>query len=186
MNLSRASQSLLLAAALLPAGALWALPTDLDQPIKIVADELDVDDARGVSVYRGDVKYTQGSIELTANELTITATEQRDLERVVAVGKPARFKQQLTVEGGDVMGNARTIDYDGPNQRLLFTGDAKLTYCGDEFTGSRIEYFVAQDLVKASKGNGGERGRVQVTLQPRVRDESGAPASPCRKLKVAP
>lgn len=163
-----------------------ALPTDVDQPIKIEADRLDVDDAKGISVYRGDVKYSQGTMQLTADEVTLTATSARVFDKAVALGKPAHFKQQIDVNGGEVTGQAAKIQYYATTQQLVLEGAAHLSYCGDEFSGERIEYFVAKDLVKADKGGNGAAGRVQVILQPRSRQEAEPANAPCRRLKVSP
>ena len=161
-----------------------ALPSDMEAPIKIEADQLDVDDARGVSVYRGKVKFTQGTLELTADEVTLSATTDRALDKATARGKPATFTQQIDINGGIVTGRAERIEYNAKAEQMTLEGSAHLLYCGDEFQGSRIEYFVRQDLVKASK-SGADTGRVQVILQPRKRQD-GAAQSPCRKLTAKP
>lgn len=172
--------------ALLLAGPALGLDSDREQPITIEADRLDVDDAKGVSVYRGDVRYTQGTLELKAAEVTVFSTQERSLARVVANGKPATFKQQIDPAGGVLNGKADNIEYAVAAQRLRLQGSAHLVYCGDEFESDHIEYLAAKDLVKAGKSSAGG-GRVQVTIQPRVRDENGKLAqSPCRRLNVAP
>lgn len=164
----------------------WGLDSDREQPINIEADRLDVDDAKGVSVYRGDVRYTQGTLELKAAEVTIFSTPERSLARVVATGKPSTFKQQIDPAGGVLNGEADEIEYNVTQERLLLKGSAHLVYCGDEFQSDHIEFLAAKDLVKAGKSQEGG-GRVQVTIQPRERDASGKiTESPCRRLNVAP
>jgi lipopolysaccharide export system protein LptA len=163
--------------------AVLALDTDRQQPIHIEADQLDVDDAQGVSVYRGAVKYTQGTIELTADEVTLTTNAKRELSGVIAIGKPATFRQTLDPAGGELRGESERIEYDAQTEHVVLLGSAHLWYCGDEFASSRIEYFMAQELVKASKANDG-KGRVQVTIQPRESNVDGK--VPCHRLKVAP
>jgi len=172
--------------ALLLASPAWGLDSDREQPIKIEADRLDVDEAKGISVYRGDVRYTQGTLELKAAEVTIFSTPERSLARVVASGKPATFKQQIDPAGGVLNGEADKIEYNVAQERLLLEGSAHLVYCGDEFQSDHIEFLAAKDLVKAGKSQQGG-GRVQVTIQPRARDASGKLIeSPCRRLNVAP
>lgn len=181
---SRVRRALL--GALLLAGPAWGLDSDREQPIQIEADRLDVDDAKGVSVYQGDVRYSQGTLELKAAEVTIFSTPERSLARVVAMGKPATFKQQIDPAGGVLNGKATKIEYAMAAERLLLQGSAHLVYCGDEFESDHIEFLAAKDLVKAGKSKTGG-GRVQVTIQPRVRDQSGKlTESPCRRLNVAP
>lgn len=150
---------------------------DLNQPVTIEADRVDVDEAKGQSVYRGNVVLQQGGMELRADELTIITTAKRELESIQAKGKPARFTQQATAEAGELTGRALEITYKVAEQYMLFVGDAYFWQCGDEFMGNQLEFWRKDGLVKARKAENGT-GRVTVTLQPR---EEGQTAKDCRK-----
>ena len=54
----------------------WALPNDQQQPIRIQADDAQLDDKNGVATYTGDVIITQGSMKVTGNKVTITPMDQ--------------------------------------------------------------------------------------------------------------
>lgn len=159
-------------ALLLPAYG-WALSSDRDQPMRIEADRLDIDDAKGVSVYRGNVIVRQGTLELRADELRAyrAAGGRRTLERIVANGKPATFKQRPDGAQEDIHGSATQLEYHLAAERLILQGTAHLQQAGDEFSSNRIEYEVGIQQVKAAQGAGGEE-RVQVTIQPRRSGES--------------
>jgi lipopolysaccharide export system protein LptA len=150
-------------------GQVLAQESDRDQPITIEADRVDVDEAKGTSVYKGNVIFRQGTIELLADELALRTTPQRELESAKAVGKPARFKQNAPE--GEIRGHAQEITYQVATDYLLFAGDAYFSQCRDEVSGNLVEYFGQQGLVKARKSEGGP-GRVQVILQPREEGES--------------
>ena len=47
-------------------GLAHALPSDSQQPINIQADSAEMDDKRGVAIYRGDVIITQGTLKSLA------------------------------------------------------------------------------------------------------------------------
>ena len=147
-------------------GLVHAATFDREQPVTIEADRVDVDEAKGTSVYSGHVVLRQGSMELQADELHIKTTAQRELETIIARGKPARFKQLNDPELGELRGRAREITYRVTTEYMLFVGDAYFWQCGDEVSGEHVEYFGEQALVKARKAESGQ-GRVQVTLQPR-------------------
>ena len=69
----RSAQSRCLA-ALLAASApltLEALESDLEQPIMIEADSLEIDDREGTSLYRGNVDIRQGTIHITADSVKV-------------------------------------------------------------------------------------------------------------------
>lgn len=160
------SKALLLLAVAVAAGPVLALQNDRDQPIQIEADRLDVDDARGISVYRGNVRYVQGTIVLTADEVRLFTNAKREVESVVADGNPATFEQRLERNQQLVKGRAQHMEYRAIEQYLMMSGSANVSQCGNEFSGSVLEYFVGNETVRASKDkDSGER--VQVVIQPR-------------------
>lgn len=173
------SRFLICVLALFPAAAAWGLSSDRDQPMRIEADRLDIDDAKGVSVYRGNVVVRQGTLELRADEIRAYRTPggRRALERIVANGKPANFKQRPDGAQEDVRGSAVQIEYYFTPERLILQGNARLQQAGDEFSSHRIEYEIDVQQVKAAQGAGGEE-RVRVTLQPRRSGESAPRTAP--------
>ncbi|NOY71091.1 MAG: lipopolysaccharide transport periplasmic protein LptA [Gammaproteobacteria bacterium] len=159
------SSFLLILILLLFMGQAWALSTDREQPINIEADRLDVDDAKGFGVYRGNVVLTQGSARLNADVIRVYSNAQRELIRVEAMGKPAKFRQLMDETREEVTGQALEIIYRVSEEYVVLKGRAYFWKCGDEFSGNRIEYFAPQALVKASQSKQGNE-RVNVTLLP--------------------
>ena len=80
---------LILALCLLPSPG-WSLSTDRDQPMLIEADRAELNDADGISVYRGNVKVTQGTLILTGETMT-GHTKGVDVGKVIMDGKPATY-----------------------------------------------------------------------------------------------
>ena len=157
----------LLAGFLLLVGDAAALSTDREQPIRIEADQLDVDDLNGISIYRGNVRFIQGSVLINAEEVQVFTDKDRQLKRIEANGEPATFQQRLDSDNKLVQGQSKIIKYSADNDHVRFIDDAHFWQEGDEFAGSEIEYFMQQEMVKASKS---ESERVQVILQPRNTD----------------
>ena len=73
-------------------GAL-ALSSDSEQPINVEADRATLDDSRSVMTYEGSVIVTQGTIRILADRLDLHYDQQRRLEKAVASGNPARYRQ---------------------------------------------------------------------------------------------
>lgn len=165
MNLRRASLILgLMIWCAVPAAL--ALKSDREQPIQIEADRLDVDESKGISVYRGNVRYVQGTLLLTADELQIFVNQKREVEKVIAEGNPVTFQQRLDSNQQLVKGRGSHLEYRALEQYVVLSGSAQVTQCGNEFSGALLEYFVAEELVRAAKDkDSGER--VQVVIQPR-------------------
>lgn len=150
---------------LVPAACL-ALSSDREQPILIEADRVDIDDARHVSTYRGNVRYTQGSMRLDADAVSIYYDENKEFQRLEAEGRPARFRQRLDGQSEDMLGEAMQIEYSAVPERLVLKLQAHIWHQGDEFSGEHITYDIAEDRVSARRGES-EEGRVQVIIQPR-------------------
>ena len=169
--------ALLLGTALtVPLPAL-ALSSDKQQPIHIEADSVVIDDAKGTAVYRGNVRYTQGSTHLEAEEVTVYSTDSQKVDKVVADGNPATFRQRQDDQQQDMRGQAAHIEYFAADERVILENDAHLWQGKNEFAGSRIEYDTAKETVKARKAED-DKGRVQVIIQPRQQTDSPSPATP--------
>lgn len=150
-------------AALSPDGS--ADSADREQPIHIVADSVHIDDPQGISVYSGNVVYTQGSIQLEADTVRLYYTRDRKIDRLEADGMPARFKQRIEGHDEDMRAQAEHVEYFAGPSRLILSRDAHVWRLNAEFSGDTIEYDAAQDRVSAAKAANAER-RVQVIIQP--------------------
>ena len=151
-----------------------ALPTDRQQPIQINSDTADIDNKKGVSVYRGDVVMTQGTTRITGDTVTIY-TRDREVTKVIAQGSNARaynarayYEELQPGEQGIVQAWGNTIRYDVDSDQIELIKNAQLSQKGDTFKGEKIDYNLTLQTVNA-KGtpNQGDNGRVQMVIQPR-------------------
>jgi len=149
----------LLLAALSP--ALWALPDDRSQPIEIEANQAMRDDARGLTVYEGDVVITQGSILIRADKVSIFG-DGRQVTRVVGEGNPAHYEQVPEVGKAPVVARARTISYEVGSEKIILTRDASLRQEEATLTGERIEYDLLQEIIRAQGGDDNQRIRMVI------------------------
>jgi lipopolysaccharide export system protein LptA len=158
--------ALVLAALAHPA---QALDSDAKQPIYIESDSAVHDDARGETIYAGNVKTVQGSLEVYADHMTVYQKNGKT-DKIIATGNPVRLKQ--TPEGGreDMHGTSQRADF-FPDTSILILLDNATVWQGDKKDSSdrvssdRIEYDTRKSLMRAgSAGSGGKR--VHVTLQP--------------------
>jgi lipopolysaccharide export system protein LptA len=169
-----------LLAGLLLAIVANALPDDRDQPIRITADTAIRDEKQGFTVYSGNVHMTQGSMDIEADKLTIFH-ETAQADKIVAEGKPARMQQKPAVDEPMVRAHAEIIEYYKIEERVHFRIDAHIDQDGASVTGDSIDYFIAEQLVKADSDKATEGNRVQVVIPATtIREEetaSGTPAS---------
>ncbi len=155
-------------AILLSNGAL-ALSNDREQPINVEADSAMIDNVKGVAIYEGNVIVTQGSIRLTAEKVTLNYSEKQEIEKLIAEGKIARFKQRLD-NGEDITAQAKTMEYNALTSMLYLKRAAKLQKSRNgknsyTSTAPYITYDTKAGLIKANQ-NGRRKGRIKMTLKP--------------------
>ncbi len=167
-------QGLLLALILIPANS-WALSSDREQPMLIEADRAELDDARGISIYRGNVKVTQGTLVLTGDIMTVY-NKGDDVEKVIMEGKPATYRQRPDNKDKDVRAKALHMEYFTNPEKIILTKQAEVVQEGDVLSSERIEYDVPTDKVNAGTDQPDER--VRITIQPRPGKEKKMPAKP--------
>ncbi len=137
-------------------------PANAKLPIKILADEVEVDPNKNISIYSGNVELRQGEMSLTSSSLTATV-KNGQLDRLEARGNPARFSTVLS-DGRPVLGEAASIDFNAAKEILLLKGDGLLKQGGNSVNNDRIEFNLKTGHFSA--GGKESKGRVEVILQP--------------------
>lgn len=162
----RCTLAALLAGALTQPAA--ALESDREQPVYLEADSAELNDQAAVSVYRGNVKVTQGSTRIEGDEVTIQHHPDRKPKLVIAVGKPATYRQEVEGEEQDFHAEALRMEYDVDSDLITLIGEAVLIQGEDTFRSDRIVYDRAAALVKGgASAAGSERVRIRINPTPR-------------------
>jgi lipopolysaccharide export system protein LptA len=169
----------LLCASLFFTTSLWALSTDKDQPIEIEADNADLDDEKGVTIYRGSVILTQGTVRMTGDIMTVYFKDD-ELDTLIMEGKPARYRQ--LPDDSEIYDEAEALrmEYYELKSLVILIDKASFKQEGLSFSGNRIEYDTEHSKVKArgsvkqqngsgASSSGGER--VKIILKPKKKKE---------------
>jgi len=150
-----------------------APPAPAAATIYLEADQVDIDDKKGVSTYVGNVKLTRDTMIITADKMTVYRDKQ-DLKKVIAVGAPVHLHQTASATSKAMTGEGLRMEYDAQNGEVLLNDNAKLLQESNEFTGNFIRYNVNSETVKAGKGaTAGER--VHVVIHPKETPKTPAP-----------
>ncbi len=165
------------ALGLLLCGAAFALSTDSEQPINIEADRAEADDAKRVTVYRGDVVIIQGTLKITGDVVTIYYNETNELTKLVSEGTPARFRQlpdgQPDLPKNYQTAQAKRMEYYEGKNLIVLLGDAVYGQGGDRVAADRIVYDSKRSRMKAESraaktGDSAEKpGRVRIKIEPK-------------------
>ncbi|VEI46399.1 cell envelope biogenesis YhbN [Actinobacillus equuli] len=118
----------------------YALKGDTDQPINIDSGSQSLDMNSNVVVFTDNVVITQGSIKVTANQVTIVRQEGKK-ETLDATGSPVTFQQTLD-DGKPVNGKGNSVHYDLNSEFLTLVGNAELKQQGSFIKASKITYDV--------------------------------------------
>ena len=141
-----------------------ALPSDANQPIRLLADRATYSERTGVTTYSGKVTIEQGTLKIAADNLTVNLdTNNRRIRSAVATGRPATMQQVVTQEKGLARGQANRIDYNAVTGIVTLTGNARLTQAGSSFSGNTIRYSLSEGDVEANAGAG---QRVELVFPP--------------------
>lgn len=170
-------------------GTSGALSTDRDQPINIEADWAESDDIKGITVYKGKVIIVQGSLRIRGDVVTMYFNEANELQRMIAVGKLARFRQKS--DGEEVYQHAKAlrIQYNLTTDTMVLTGRAQLSKGEDFIRAKRIVYDTLNGRIKGESKprgvptsdrktpSGGDR--VIITIKPKKLCSDGSRRSTC-------
>lgn len=156
-------RTLALLVLLLPC-QLWALSTDRDQPIEVEADELEVRELERISIYLGNVKLVQGSLEINADRVVLHFNEANDLTLMEMTGTPATLRQ-LDDNQQEFRGEAKQIDYTQSDSMLILRDSARLSQAGDTIESDLIRINTQNNSLQA--GSIESEQRVKMLIQPK-------------------
>ena len=151
----------------------YALPDDRLQAIEITAERAERDEKAGYTVYSGDVILEQGSLHIEADKLTIFHDSEA-ADRIVAVGAPATLRQQPEIDKAFVTASAGRITYVKSRERVMLRKDATIEQDGAVVSGESIDYFMAEQRVRADAAPSDESARVQVIIPAAVVEAQSA------------
>lgn len=159
-----------------------ALSTDKQQDMEIEADTAELDDIKGITIYRGDVVVVQGSMRITGHTLTVHFDDNGDMELAVMQGTPATYRQ--LPDNSDAYDEAESLQmeyYALKDFVILIDKAVVIKPDGSRMTGSRIEYDTVLSQVKAKgstttvKNADGTKkkkdGRVKITIKKKKEKE---------------
>ena len=146
---------------------------DRDKAIEIESDTMTVDDAKSISIYKGDVILTQGTLIIKAKEL-IVREDSQGFQHSTATGKPTTFKQKRDGIDEYIEGKAERIEYDGHMDKVHLYSKASVKRGNDTVFGDYIMYDTNAEFAQAlsgstkdEEGNKVKKGRTRAIIKPK-------------------
>lgn len=147
----------------------FALPSDRNQPISLVADRATFNEKTGVTTYTGNVVIEQGTMKLNAASIVANLNAKKEISSINASGSPARFQQKLDANKGLAKGQANKIVYNADTGILTLTGNAFLEQDGASIRGNTLKYSMNKGDIEVTgtpNASGSSNGRVQIVIPP--------------------
>lgn len=141
----------------------FALPSDRNQQLSLVADRATYNDKTGITTYTGNVVIEQGTMKLQADSIVATLSAKKEIQTITAKGQLAKFQQQIDSNKGLARGEAQTIVYNAETGILTLTGKAYLYQDGSSIRGNSLKYSMNKGDVEAQ---GSSSNRVQIIIPP--------------------
>lgn len=155
--------ALMLLPALL-AGPLSALAAENERqlPVHLRADRIDVDQKKELSLYRGHVIFSQGTLRLTAAR-AVVQNRANAVETVTAEGKPVTFRHRPEGQVEFIEGEANRAVYHALARSVDLYDEVQVRRGRDLFRGSVLHYDIDnQSMI----GEGTNERRVYAALVP--------------------
>lgn len=115
-------------------------------------------------VFTGNVRIVQGTLDIRAAKADVRRGGG-DIQRVLLSGSPVRMTQGLD-DGGTMNASASNVDYDMPNETVVFTGNVQIEQPGrGGMSGPRIVYNMRTGQVQGGGGESG--GQIRTRILPR-------------------
>jgi lipopolysaccharide export system protein LptA len=142
-----------------------ALEGDSEQPITIDSNSATYDDKQGTSIYEGNVVAIQGSMRVEADKLVVFIVAGA-IDKLVATGNPATFKQLPAVGKEEIKGRALIGEY-YPAKKLLVLIKQAVVWQGKNLSASELILYDSRNSVIKAGETATDNKRVHATFQPK-------------------
>lgn len=148
----------------------WALPSDRERPVDIVADRNRGNLATHEIIYQGSVRIEQGALIIEADEVTVLRTPAGTIRRMEGIGttEVARVSDQLAENEPYTHLFGDIVIYDTESGFISALGQARLQQGPNLVTAHYIRFEIdTEEFFADQDGPDGTRGdRVQMCLIP--------------------
>jgi len=139
--------------ALFIATAVFALPQDHLQTIRITADSSKYNYKTGVNEFAGHVKADQGSTHLTADRLVTKANHQHKIQEIIAYGtsERAHYWTLPTADDKEMHAKASIIKYYPMQSNITLEQTVEVKQGENSFQGDLIHYNSIEQTITVPK-----------------------------------
>lgn len=138
---------------------------DFNLPIKVDSKSQFVDGKNKTSLFKDNVRISQGSLLIIADEVEVVANQGEGREVFIARGAPASFSQTLE-DGTPVSAKANEIRYEVAKRTISLSGNAELQQDTSQVKGDNITFDMISEQLLATGGDNDKDARVTTVFTP--------------------
>jgi len=155
---------------LFPVTVFAQIDPDFSKPIQLSGDFSSINLNSKEGEYRGSFVAQQGSMKIEGDQLKLKQKQNKELDTIIAFGKPLKFKKKNYKTGELISGNAQKITYDANKLLVILEGNAEiLSDSGKSLSSQIITYGLTSGEIKAI---GSAQRRVQMVIPANSKRES--------------
>lgn len=164
------SRHWLILALMIYAPAGLTVTIESGENIHVQANYMKFNMATGSSTYKGDVKISQGSIEINGDKVIIQRQREK-IQQINIEGQPAQYTQGEDSKN-KINATSQHMQYLANQHQLVMTVDARLQQPDHTIKSQRIVYDTKNKIVIAGDNDKHkpQGGRVNITLTPKKDD----------------
>lgn len=128
---------------------IFALPSDRNEKIFIVADSSVYNYKTGINIFEGHVKVDQGSTHLIADKLTTKSNSKHEIQEMIAYGEKKLAQYTTLPKQGEliVKASSKIIKYYPVEANVVFENDAHVVQGENYFQGQKILYNMNEEII---------------------------------------
>ncbi|HXV12393.1 MAG TPA: lipopolysaccharide transport periplasmic protein LptA [Burkholderiales bacterium] len=163
-------------AILLASAAAMAEKADRDQPVRLEADKVTIDDAKQIAVFEGNVVLRQGSLVIRGDRMEVRQ-DKEGFRYGTTWGNRAYFRQKRDGVDEHIEGWAERLEYDGRAETMKMFSRAQVKRGQDDVRGNFISYDAKSEFYqvigggKAAADAQNTEGRVRAIIQPKSKKQ---------------
>ena len=139
--------------------------SDFQKPITVDARTQSMDGKNKITRFKDNVKITQGTLVIEADEVEVSAKNGEGREIMIARGNPARYSQTMD-DGSKVQAQANELRYEVAKRTISMTGDAQIKQNTSMVQGDSITYDMMKEQLLATSSDDNEESRVKTVFRP--------------------
>ncbi|MGV8934070.1 MAG: lipopolysaccharide transport periplasmic protein LptA [Gallionellaceae bacterium] len=166
------------------ATAVFAERADRNKPIKMEADRVTVDDTNKASIFEGNVKLQQGTLQIEAAKILLVQ-DKIGYSQITATGNLAHLRQKRDGANEYAEAFGDRIVYDSNAEIANIYGQARVKRNNDDVRGEHIIYNTKNGIFQVFGSDANtpneptpdqpEQGRVTIVIQPKSHVQEAAP-----------